>query len=49
MCALSGWWIHVLTGTVDTLIAALAKQKDRVKDLTVVSNNVGSGELGLGA
>lgn len=33
----------------DTLIGALAKQKDQVKDLTVVSNNVGSGEMGLGA
>ena len=33
----------------DTLIGALAKRKDTIKDLTVVSNNVGSGELGLGA
>lgn len=32
----------------DTLIAALAKRKDEVKDLTAVSNNVGSGEMGLG-
>lgn len=33
----------------DTLIDALSKRKDQVKDLTVVSNNVGSGEKGLGA
>ncbi|KAJ8468718.1 hypothetical protein ONZ51_g9459 [Trametes cubensis] len=32
----------------DTLIEALAKRKDEIKDLTAVSNNVGSGELGLG-
>ncbi|KAI0636777.1 3-oxoacid CoA-transferase [Trametes polyzona] len=37
-----------LCGTPDTLIEALAKRKDEVKDLTAVSNNVGSGELGLG-
>ncbi|KAI0673026.1 3-oxoacid CoA-transferase [Trametes maxima] len=37
-----------LCGTPDTLIAALAKRKDVVKELTAVSNNVGSGELGLG-
>ena len=35
-------------GLKDTLIAALAKKKDEIKDLTVVSNNVGSGEMGLG-
>ncbi|RPD66333.1 3-oxoacid CoA-transferase [Lentinus tigrinus ALCF2SS1-7] len=37
-----------LCGTPDTLIEALSKRKDVVKDLTVVSNNVGSGDKGLG-
>ncbi|EJF66032.1 3-oxoacid CoA-transferase [Dichomitus squalens] len=37
-----------LCGTPDTLIEALSKKKDTIKDLTVVSNNVGSGEKGLG-
>ena len=32
----------------DTLINALSKKKDTINDLTVVSNNVGSGEKGLG-
>lgn len=36
-----------LCGTPDTLIEALAKRKD-VEKITAVSNNVGSGELGLG-
>ncbi|KAH8106778.1 3-oxoacid CoA-transferase [Cristinia sonorae] len=36
-----------LCGTPDTLIAALSKRPE-VRDLTAVSNNVGSGELGLG-
>ncbi|OSX65123.1 hypothetical protein POSPLADRAFT_1178767 [Postia placenta MAD-698-R-SB12] len=36
-----------LCGTPDTLIEALAKRKDVTK-LTAVSNNAGSGELGLG-
>ncbi|KAI0928659.1 hypothetical protein AcW1_005841 [Taiwanofungus camphoratus] len=36
-----------LCGTPDTLIGALAKRKD-VTNLTAVSNNAGSGELGLG-
>ena len=36
-----------LCGTPDTLIGALAKRND-VDMLTAVSNNVGSGELGLG-
>ncbi|KZT11308.1 3-oxoacid CoA-transferase [Laetiporus sulphureus 93-53] len=36
-----------LCGTPDTLIGALAKRKDVTK-LTAVSNNAGSGELGLG-
>ncbi|KIP08148.1 hypothetical protein PHLGIDRAFT_88580 [Phlebiopsis gigantea 11061_1 CR5-6] len=36
-----------LCGTPDTLIAALARRPD-VTMLTAVSNNVGSGELGLG-
>ena len=35
-------------GCEDTLIDALSKRKDAVKDLTVVSNNVGSGDKGLG-
>ncbi|KAH9945941.1 3-oxoacid CoA-transferase [Epithele typhae] len=37
-----------LCGTPDTLIGALAEKKDGVKELTVVSNNVGSGVMGLG-
>ncbi|KAI0748320.1 3-oxoacid CoA-transferase [Daedaleopsis nitida] len=37
-----------LCGTPDTLIDALSKRKEQVKDLTVVSNNVGSGDKGLG-
>ncbi|TFK91242.1 3-oxoacid CoA-transferase [Polyporus arcularius HHB13444] len=37
-----------LCGTPDTLIEALSKRKDAVNDLTVVSNNVGSGDKGLG-
>lgn len=36
-----------LCGTPDTLIDALSKRKD-VGKLTAVSNNVGSGEFGLG-
>ena len=32
----------------DTLIEALSKRKEVVNDLTVVSNNVGSGDKGLG-
>ncbi|KAL6305352.1 3-oxoacid CoA-transferase [Sparassis latifolia] len=36
-----------LCGTPDTLIAALAKRGE-IRDLTAVSNNAGSGELGLG-
>ncbi|OBZ69236.1 Succinyl-CoA:3-ketoacid coenzyme A transferase 1, mitochondrial [Grifola frondosa] len=36
-----------LCGTPDTLIGALANRKD-VSNITAVSNNVGSGELGLG-
>lgn len=36
-----------LCGTPDTLIDALSKRRD-VGSLTAVSNNVGSGELGLG-
>lgn len=40
--------ILILTSEVDTLIGALAQRKD-VTNLTAVSNNVGSGERGLGA
>lgn len=36
-----------LCGTPDTLIEALSKRKD-VGNLTAVSNNVGSGDKGLG-
>ncbi|GJE95159.1 3-oxoacid CoA-transferase [Phanerochaete sordida] len=36
-----------LCGTPDTLIEALSRRKD-VEKITAVSNNVGSGELGLG-
>jgi len=36
-----------LCGTPDTLIGALAARGD-VRNLTAVSNNAGSGELGLG-
>ncbi|GLB35453.1 putative key enzyme for ketone body catabolism [Lyophyllum shimeji] len=35
-------------GIPDTLLGALAKRKDTVKDLTAVSNNAGSGDSGLG-
>ncbi|KAG6865618.1 hypothetical protein C0991_000905 [Blastosporella zonata] len=37
-----------LAGIPDTLLGALAKRKDTVKDLTGVSNNAGSGDSGLG-
>lgn len=43
-----GWYIGFgLCGTPDTLINALSQRKD-VGNLTAVSNNVGSGEKGLG-
>ncbi|KAF8061627.1 succinyl-CoA:3-ketoacid-coenzyme A transferase [Lyophyllum atratum] len=35
-------------GIPDTLLAALAKRKDTVKDLTGISNNAGAGDSGLG-
>ncbi|PFH52470.1 hypothetical protein AMATHDRAFT_173559 [Amanita thiersii Skay4041] len=37
-----------LAGIPDTLMAALAKRKDTVKNLTGVSNNAGTSESGLG-
>ncbi|KAG5640752.1 hypothetical protein DXG03_007310 [Asterophora parasitica] len=37
-----------LAGIPDTLLGALAKRKDSVKDLTGVSNNAGAGDSGLG-
>ncbi|KAG5651094.1 hypothetical protein H0H81_009870 [Sphagnurus paluster] len=37
-----------LAGIPDTLLAALAKRKDEVKNLTAVSNNAGAGDSGLG-
>ena len=46
--SLSEWTIGFgLCGTPDTLIEALSRRKD-VGKLTAVSNNVGSGEKGLG-
>ena len=43
------YWItgFGLCGTPDTLIEALSRRKD-VGNLTAVSNNVGSGDKGLG-
>ncbi|KAF8316188.1 succinyl-CoA:3-ketoacid-coenzyme A transferase subunit B [Clavulina sp. PMI_390] len=37
-----------LCGTPDTLIHAIGRRKDTLKDLTAVSNNAGVGERGLG-
>ena len=46
--SLGEWTIGFgLCGTPDTLIEALSRRKD-VGKLTAVSNNVGSGEKGLG-
>jgi 3-oxoacid CoA-transferase len=36
-----------LCGIPETLISALVRRKDEVKDLTAVSNNAGLGDFGL--
>ncbi|KAG6861645.1 hypothetical protein C0995_013647 [Termitomyces sp. Mi166 len=40
--------INTVNDPIDTLLGALAKRKDTIKDLTGISNNAGSGNSGLG-